>query len=187
MRRKPQVSLSGVAVDLPEDGFLQPSVEAERGLSDAVLDMAGAAKTVADLYAGIGTFSFALARRAKIHAVEFSASAVATLARAASRSGVAGIISTEKRDLAARPLTGDELARFDAVVFDPPYAGAKEQSRALAESRVPRIVAVSCNPASFARDARLLVDGGYRLVEVRPFDAFIWSANLELVARFERH
>jgi 23S rRNA (uracil1939-C5)-methyltransferase len=186
IRRKAQVTLSGIAVDLPEDVFLQASAEAEAALIASVLDFAGTAQNIADLYAGIGTFSFALAQRAKIHAVEFSAGAVAALARAAARSGLSGSIATEKRDLAARPLHADELARFDAVIFDPPYAGAKEQSRALAASRVPRVVAVSCNPATFARDARILADGGYRLTEVRPFDAFIWSANLELVARFER-
>ena len=118
--------------------------------------------------------------------MDYAAASVAALARAAARAGLGGVVSTEKRDLIARPLAADELARFDAVVFDPPYAGAKEQSRALASSRVPRIIAVSCNPASFARDARLLVEGGYRLAEVRPFDAFVWSANLELVAQFER-
>ena len=186
IRRKAQVTLSGVAVDLPEDAFLQASAEAEAALTASVLDFADTAQNIADLYAGIGTFSFALAGRAKIHAVEFSAGAVAALARAAARSGLAASIATEKRDLAARPLDANELARFDAVVFDPPYVGAKEQSRALAASRAPVLVAVSCNPATFARDARVLVDGGYRLMEVRPFDAFIWSANLELVARFER-
>jgi 23S rRNA (uracil1939-C5)-methyltransferase len=186
IRRKPQVSLSGVLVDLPEEAFLQPSIVAEQALAAAVSGMAGSARAVADLYAGIGTFSLDLAARAKVHAVEFAASSVAALGRAAVRAGLAGQISTETRDLAARPLAGDELARFDAVVFDPPYGGAKEQSRALAEGRVPAIVAVSCNPATFARDARVLVDGGYRLVEVRPFDSFIWSSNLELVARFAR-
>jgi 23S rRNA (uracil1939-C5)-methyltransferase len=186
MRRKTQVTLSGIAVDLPEDAFLQPSIEAEAALTAAVLNFVGAVKSVADLYAGIGTFSFALARRAKVHAVESSATAIAALARAAARAGLAGSVTSEKRDLAAQPLDGEELARFDAVVFDPPYAGAKEQSRALAASRVNCVVAVSCNPATFARDARILVDGGYRLIEVRAFDAFIWSANLELAARFER-
>jgi len=185
-RRKPQVILSGVAVVLPEDGFLQPSVEAETALAAAVIDLVGAAEPVADLYAGIGTFSFALARGAKVHAVEGHAGAVVALSQAAARAGLARTISAEKRDLAARPLEAEELARFEAVVFDPPYAGAKEQSRALAGSAVPRIVAVSCNPASFARDARILVDGGYRLTAVAPFDAFLWSANLELVAGFER-
>jgi 23S rRNA (uracil1939-C5)-methyltransferase len=186
MRRKAQVTFAGVTVDLPEDAFLQPSVEAEAALTAAVRDFVGDARSVADLYAGIGTFSFALAQRAKVHAVEFDAGAVAAVARAAARAGLGGAVTTEKRDLAARPLDAAELSRFDAVVFDPPYAGAKEQSRTLAASRVPRVIAVSCNPATFARDARVLVDGGYRLAEVKPFDAFVWSANLELVARFER-
>lgn len=186
IRRKAQVTLSGVVVDLPEDGFLQPSVAAEAALTAAVVEFTGQAARIADLYAGLGTFSFALARGAKIHAVEFSAGAVTALARAATQSGLAAMVTTEKRDLAAAPLAQEELARFDAVVFDPPYAGAAAQCRALAASSVPRVVAVSCNPASFARDARILVEGGYRLVAVRPFDAFIWSANLELVASFER-
>lgn len=186
LRRAARVTLSGVAVDLPEDGFLQPSVEAEAALVEAVLGMIGTPRRVADLYAGIGTFAFALARIAKVHAVEGSKSAAAALARAAARAGLAGIVSSEKRDLAARPLTAEESDAFDALVFDPPYAGAKAQSRELATSRLKRLVAVSCNPASFARDARILVDGGYRLAEVRPFDAFIWSANLELVARFDK-
>ena len=178
--------LAGIAVDLPPDAFLQPSLEAEAALSEAVLAMAGEAGRIADLYAGIGTFTFALARKASVHAVEGSEASAAALARAAARAGLSSRVSAERRDLAARPLDADELAKFDAVAFDPPYAGAREQSAALAASRVPRIIAVSCNPASFARDARLLADGGYRLVEVRPFDAFIWSANLELVALFER-
>jgi 23S rRNA (uracil1939-C5)-methyltransferase len=185
-RRQPRVTLAGVVVDLPPDAFLQPSLEAEAALSEAVLAIAGEARRVADLYAGIGTFTFALGAKAKMHAVEGSEASVAALNRAAARAGLAGRVSAERRDLAARPLDAEELAQFDAVVFDPPYAGAREQSAALAASPVPRVVAVSCNPASFARDARLLADGGYRLVEVRPFDAFVWSANLELVALFER-
>jgi 23S rRNA (uracil1939-C5)-methyltransferase len=185
-RRKPVVTLSDVGVVLPDDAFLQASKEAEAALVAAVIDLIGDAKHVADLYSGIGTFSFALAKRAKLHAVEGHAGAVAALTQAALRAGLAGVVSAEPRDLARRPLDEKELGRFDAVVFDPPYAGAKEQCRSLAQSGVSRIVAVSCNPASFARDARILVDGGYRLTVVRPFDAFLWSANLELVAAFER-
>lgn len=185
-RRQPRVTLAGVTVDLPPDVFLQPSLEAEAALSEAVQAMVGEARRVADLYAGIGTFTFALAGKAAVQAIEGSEASVAALARAAARAGLAGRVSAERRDLAVRPLDAEELAQFDAVVFDPPYAGAREQSVALAASAVPRLVAVSCNPASFARDARLLADGGYRLVEVRPFDAFIWSANLELVALLER-
>jgi 23S rRNA (uracil1939-C5)-methyltransferase len=184
-RRKPMVSLSGVPVALPEDAFLQPSAEAEAALVATVGALAGPAQHVADLYAGIGTFTFALAGHAKLHAVEAQAGAVAALRQAAARAGLANL-SVEQRDLAARPLGADELARFGAVVFDPPYAGAAAQCRALAQSVVPRLVAVSCNPASFARDARILVDGGYRLTTITPLDAFLWSANLELVAGFER-
>jgi 23S rRNA (uracil1939-C5)-methyltransferase len=184
-RRKPLVSLSGVPVALPEDAFLQPSTEAEVALVAAVCGQVGSAQHIADLYAGIGTFAFALVGGAKVQAVEAQPGAVAALRQAASRAGLSNL-SAEQRDLAARPLGADELARFDAVVFDPPYAGAKEQCRALAHSAVPRLVAVSCNPASFARDARTLVDGGYRLTTITPFDAFLWSANLELVAGFER-
>ncbi len=186
LRRVPLVTLSGVAVDLPEGCFLQPSLAAEAALIEAVSDMVGPARRIADLYAGIGTFSFALVRRAQVHAFEGAAEAVATLMAAARRAGLQDRVLAERRDLGASALSPTECARFDAVVFDPPYAGAIEQSRALAASSVKRIVAVSCNPATFARDARILADGGYRLVEVRPFDAFPWSANLELVARFER-
>ena len=185
-RRRPVVNLSGVNVALPDDVFLQASTEAEAALVAAVVDLVGDAKQVADLYAGIGTFSFALAKHAKVHAVEGHAASVGALTQAASRNGLAGTVAAETRDLARRPLDEKELSRFDTVVFDPPYAGAKEQCHNLAQSRVSRIVAVSCNPASFARDARILVDGGYRLTTVRPFDAFLWSANLEVVAAFER-
>ncbi|HEV8014343.1 MAG TPA: RsmD family RNA methyltransferase [Stellaceae bacterium] len=183
--RKPVVHLSGVPVVLPEDAFLQASAAAEAALVAVVGALAGPAQHIADLYAGIGTFSFALTGRAKVHAVEAQPGAVAALSQAASRAGLAKF-SAERRDLAARPLGADELAAYDAVVFDPPYAGAAAQCRALAHSAVPRLVAVSCNPASFARDARILVDGGYRLTTITPFDAFLWSANLELVAGFER-
>lgn len=185
-RRKPTVSLSDVAVALPEDAFMQPSAEAEAALVAAVATLAVGAKNVADLYAGIGTFSFALVSRAKIRAVEADEAAVAAVGEAAARAGLAGRLTAKRRNLAAQPLGMDELADLDTVVFDPPYAGAPAQCRVLARSRVPRIVAVSCNPASFARDARILAEGGYRLTTVMPFDAFPWSANLELVAGFER-
>ncbi|MGH6994801.1 MAG: RsmD family RNA methyltransferase [Stellaceae bacterium] len=147
---------------------------------------ASGARRVADLYAGVGTFSFALAARAPVHAVEGDAEAAKALGQAASRANIADRVSVERRDLARRPLSVDDLAYFDAIVFDPPRVGALAQSRVLAESAVPRIVAVSCNPATFARDARILVDGGYDLAHVAPIDSFVWSPHLELVARFER-
>jgi 23S rRNA (uracil1939-C5)-methyltransferase len=186
-RRPTRVVFSGVPVDLPIDAFLQASAEAEAALTAEVLAGVGAARRVADLYAGLGTFTFALAERAAaVHAVESARPAAAALAAAAARAGLGGRITGERRDLEARPLTADELAGFDAVVFDPPRAGAEAQSAALAAAAVPRVVAVSCNPASFARDARRLVDGGYRMARVQPIDQFVWSSHVELVASFER-
>jgi 23S rRNA (uracil1939-C5)-methyltransferase len=176
----------GTAVDLPDEPFLQASAEAEAVLVAAVCDGVGAAGPIADLYAGVGTFTFALAGAAAVHAVEGSAAAVGAIRAAAARAGPAHPVSCERRDLATRPLRPDELARFAAVVFDPPRAGARAQCQALAVSSVARIVAVSCNQATFARDARILVDGGYRLCSVQPIDGFAWSPHLELVARFER-
>ncbi|MGH6976489.1 MAG: class I SAM-dependent RNA methyltransferase, partial [Stellaceae bacterium] len=185
-RRPMRAVFAGVAVDLPPDAFLQASAEADAVLSDLVLDAIGMPRRVADLYAGVGTFTFALATRAPVHAVEGDAEAAKALREAASGANLGGRISVEQRDLARRPLSAEELGRYDAVVFDPPRIGALAQSRMLAESKVSRIVAVSCNPATFARDARILVDGGYTLAHVAPVDSFVWSPHLELVARFER-
>jgi 23S rRNA (uracil1939-C5)-methyltransferase len=118
--------------------------------------------------------------------VEGESEAIGALAAAARRAGLAPQVSTEARDLAQNPLRPEELARFDGVVFDPPRAGARSQAERLAASRVGHVVAVSCDPATFARDARILVDGGYRLESVSPVDQFIWSPHLELVAVFRR-
>lgn len=185
-RRPARVVLAGVPVEVPAESFLQASVEAEGVLTELVLAGVGDAKRVADLYAGLGTFTFALATRAAVLAVDGSRAPIAALAAAAARAQLAHAVSTETRDLDARPLLADELRRFDAVVFDPPRAGAAVQAAALAASTVPRVVAVSCNPATFARDARLLVDGGYRLARVVPVDQFLWTPHVELVASFER-
>lgn len=185
-RRPVRAVFAGVAVDLPPDAFLQASSEADAVLSALVLDAIGTPRRVADLYAGVGTFSFALAARVPVHGVESDAEAAKALREAASRANIADRVAVEHRDLVRRPLAADELARFDAVVFDPPRTGAMAQSRVLADSAVPRVVAVSCNPATFARDARILVDGGYTLTHVAPVDSFSWSPHLELVARFER-
>jgi 23S rRNA (uracil1939-C5)-methyltransferase len=185
-RRPVRLHFGEVAVDLPEGSFLQASAEAEAALVAAVLESVGPARHVADLFSGVGTFTFPLARAASVHAVESAPAAIAALRAATGRAGLSGRVSMEPRDLEARPLLPEELRRFDAVVFDPPRAGARAQSATLARSVVPRIVAVSCNPASFARDARTLIDGGYRLVSVQTVDAFVWSAQLELVARFEK-
>jgi 23S rRNA (uracil1939-C5)-methyltransferase len=141
---------------------------------------------VADLYAGCGTFTFPLARGGRVHAVEGDEQAIAALAGAARRAVLGQAVTTEQRDLASDPLTEEELQRFDGVVFDPPRAGAKAQAERLARSRVPKVVAVSCDPATFARDAHILVNGGYRLLEATPIDQFIWSPHVEIVAVFAR-
>ncbi|UKJ73982.1 class I SAM-dependent RNA methyltransferase [Azospirillum brasilense] len=181
-RRPLAVSFAGLPVTPPPGAFLQASAEGEAALVAAVLANIGEPKRVADLFAGLGTFAVPLAQRAAVHAVEGDAPALAALNKAAG----ALRLTTERRDLFENPLTAKELARFDAVVFDPPRAGATAQAQALAGSKVPRVVAVSCNPATFARDARTLVDSGYVLSRVYPVDQFLWSAHVEVVGVFGR-
>jgi 23S rRNA (uracil1939-C5)-methyltransferase len=183
-RRPVRMVVGGTAIDLPPDCFLQATPEAEAALIEAVRAAVGPATRIADLCAGIGTFTFALAALARIHAVEGSAPAVAALTQAARRGGLAARVTAEARDLQRQPLDPDELTAYDAVIFDPPRIGAKAQAAALARIRVKRIAAVSCSPASFARDARILIAGGYRLVAVQPIDQFVWSPHVELVAAF---
>lgn len=184
--RPPQVTFGEVAVDLPLPSFLQPSAAGEAALKAAVLAMIGKPKRIAELYAGCGTFTFDLAKIGKVHAVESSKPALAAMDQAARRAQLGHRITSEARDLERAPLTFQELKTYDAVVFDPPRAGAKAQSEMLAKSRVKRIVGVSCNPATFARDARTLVDGGYDLAAITIVDQFIWSPHVELVAEFRR-
>jgi 23S rRNA (uracil1939-C5)-methyltransferase len=186
IRRPAQLRFGGVRVDLPPGAFVQPTAAGEAALVARVTKAVAGARAIADLYAGCGTFAFPLAGAAAVHAVEGDAAAIGALAAAARRANLAGRVSTERRDLAAAPLAPAELARFDAVVFDPPRAGAKEQAARLARSGVGRIVAVSCDPATFARDARILADGGYRLDRVTPIDQFLWSPHVELAAMFRR-
>lgn len=184
-QRAPRITLSGVAVTPPPDGFLQASQAGEEALVRLVRQGVDRAAKVADLFAGVGTFTFALAGAAEVLAVEGAAdqAQALTAARNAARRGG---IAVEVRDLERRPLAVAELAPFDAVVFDPPRAGAARQAEALAASGVATIVAVSCNPATFARDAATLVNGGYRLLSIAPVDQFPWSRHLELVASFRR-
>lgn len=184
--RPVRVVFAGVAVDLADAAFLQASEAADTTLAAHVIAAVGRARQVADLFAGLGTFTFPLARQARVHAVDGAAASIAALAAAAARAGLHGRVTSEVRDLALRPLLPKELDRFDAAVFDPPRAGAVAQARALAASTIGRVVAVSCNQATFARDARILIDGGLRLAHVQPVDSFLWSPHLEIVARFER-
>jgi 23S rRNA (uracil1939-C5)-methyltransferase len=186
VRRPAQIAFADVPVDLPPGAFLQPTAAGEAALVAMVTRALAGCRQVADLYAGCGTFSFPLARSARVHAVEGDAEAIGALTAAARRAALGQAITTEQRDLAADPLIESELARFDGVVFDPPRAGARSQAERLARSTIPKVVAVSCDPATFARDARILVDGGYRLVEATPIDQFIWSPHVETVAVFAR-
>ncbi|MGB5950035.1 MAG: RNA methyltransferase, partial [Parvibaculum sp.] len=188
-RRAPQVTLSGLRVTPPPGAFLQATAEGEAALVRLVLEAVGEAKRVADLFAGCGTFTAALARRAAVLAVEGEKVQLAALDRALRAQGPAlGLkpVALLARDLFRRPMVPSDLEKVDAVVFDPPRAGAAAQAEMLARSSVPLIVAVSCNPATFARDARLLVDGGYRLSRVTPVDQFLWSPHIELVGLFRR-
>ena len=182
----PRMTFSGVAVDLPPDPFLQASAEGEAALVEAVTRFAEKAKSIADLYSGCGTFTFPLAKIGKVAAFESSKSAVASISAAANRASLAGRVTATARNLESSPLPPEDLKRFDCVVFDPPRAGAKPQAEMLVRSRIKRAVAVSCNPASFARDARILVDGGFALTALVAVDQFVWSAHLELVALFRR-
>lgn len=182
----PTVALSGVEVGLPPGAFLQASRESETVLVGLVKEGIGRAKRVADLFAGIGTFTFALARSSEVDAFEQDEEAVASLANAARTTPKLKPVRTHQRDLFRAPLTAREFASYEAVVLDPPRAGAKAQAETLAESKVPKVVMVSCNPGTSARDLRILVDGGYRITCVVPVDQFLYSPHVELVAMLER-
>jgi 23S rRNA (uracil1939-C5)-methyltransferase len=178
------VSLAGVSVPLPPGAFLQATTDGEAALATAAREWLAGAPTVADLFAGLGTFAFALAGPAKVLAVEAARDAHLACKAAAGR--LQRPVHALHRDLFRNPLLPDELDRFAAVLLDPPRAGAREQVARLAESRVPRVVYVSCNPSSWARDAASLVAGGYRLTELRPVGQFRWSTHVELASLFVR-
>lgn len=178
------VSFGGVAVPFPPASFLQATPEGEAALVAAVREAVGEAKAIADLFAGLGTFTFAMDPKAKVYAGEGARDAILSLKAAAGR-GLRQVFA-EHRDLFRRPLTAKELDLFDAVILDPPRAGAKEQAVELAASKAPVIAYVSCNPATFARDAEALVKGGYRVDWVQPVGQFRWSTHAELAARFSR-
>ena len=183
---RPALVVDEVEVMPPASVFLQASEAAERVLIDRTVAAAGKAKRVADLFCGIGTFALALARKARVFAADSDGDAIAALEAAWRGTERRKPIETRVRDLFREPLSRKELEPFDAVVFDPPRAGAKAQAEMLAKSKVPVIAAVSCNPATFARDARILIDGGYKLEAVTPVDQFVWSEHVELVARLVR-
>jgi len=181
----PRVGLGKAEIALPPESFLQPTRQGEAALRARVLETLSGAKAVADLFAGCGTFALALAERARVHAVEREGAMLEALAAAARATQGLKPVTVEKRDLFKRPLAPVELARFDAVVLDPPRAGALAQSRTLAASTIARIAYISCDAESFSRDAAILLAGGYRLRSVLPVDQFLWSAHIELVGSFE--
>ena len=181
----PPVQRFGTAeVTPPAGAFLQATQDGEETLLCAVSDTVSGARTVLDLFAGCGTFSLPLAAGAAVHAVEGDAAMLAALDKGWRRAKGLKRVTTEVRDLFRRPLLAEELAAYDAVVIDPPRAGAQAQVGMLAQARVPVIASVSCNPASFARDARILVNAGYHLDRVQPVDQFRWSPHIEITARF---
>lgn len=182
----PALHLGDAKVRLPPGAFLQASHEAETEMAALVRDGVGKAKRIADLFSGLGTFSFVLARRAKVDAYETDGLALAALGEAARHTPKLKPIKTVTRDLFRDPLGWQELTQYDAVVFDPPRAGAAAQAAQLAKSKVKRVVAVSCNPATLARDLRLLVDGGYQITRIVPVDQFLFSSHVEIVAHLER-
>jgi 23S rRNA (uracil1939-C5)-methyltransferase len=176
------IALGGVPVPLPHGAFLQATADGEAALVAAVREAVGPARIVADLFAGLGTFALSL--EGKILAAEGARDAAAALNAAAKRAGRA--VFVDHRDLFRRPLTAADLGRFEAVVLDPPRAGAREQVAEIARSAVPRVAYVSCNPNTFARDAKILCEGGYRLDWVKPVGQFRWSTQIELAAAFSR-
>ena len=182
----PEIDLSGTQVRLPPGAFLQASREAEVTLVELVREGVSGTKRIADLFAELGTFTFALARDAAVDAFEADEGALAALAEAARKTPRLKPVRGILRDLFRSPLSAKEFKAYDAVVLDPPRAGAAAQAETLAKSEVPRLVAISCNPGTLARDLRILVDGGYRITRVTPVDQFLFSPHVEVVACLAR-
>jgi 23S rRNA (uracil1939-C5)-methyltransferase len=185
-RRPPQIAFGDVLATPPPGGFLQATEAGERALADGAAAALQDARRIADLFCGAGAFALRLAREREVFAVDSDAAAVAALKRAAGAATGLRAVHAETRDLFRRPLVGPELARFDAVLFDPPRAGAEAQARALAAGGPPLVVAVSCNADSFARDARILIGGGYEIGPVAALDQFRFSPHVEILAAFRR-
>jgi 23S rRNA (uracil1939-C5)-methyltransferase len=186
LRDRPAQTIGPATVVPPAGAFLQATVEGEAALLAGVREALGTQRKVVDLFAGVGTFALPLASETEVHAVEGDREMVAALDLGSRHAQGLRRLTAETRDLFRRPLDADELKGFSGAVIDPPRAGAEAQVVCLAQSDVPVIAAVSCNPVTFARDSRLLVAGGYKLDWVRLVDQFRWSTHIELVARFSR-
>jgi 23S rRNA (uracil1939-C5)-methyltransferase len=185
-REQPMLKIGRAPVPLPPGAFLQATAEGEASLARLVTEHVGNAKRVADLFCGIGTFALRLAEKARVMAADSEAIAIQALTRATAKTSGLKPIEASARDLFRRPIMATELKAFDAVVFDPPRQGAEAVARELALSKVPLVVAVSCDATTFARDARILIDGGFKLAGVTPIDQFRYSHHVELVAKFTR-
>ena len=185
-RRAPRVAFGGTLARLPPGAFLQATEAGEKWLAEFAERTLADTRKVADLFCGAGAFTLRLAGAREVFAADADPAAIAALARAAATSTGLHNVRAETRDLFRRPLRPDELAAFDAVLIDPPRAGALEQARALAASALPLVVSISCNAATFARDARILIDGGFQLESVTPLDQFRFSAHVEIAAVFRR-
>ena len=183
---KPTVSFGGLPVAIPPGAFLQASREGEAALIDYVLEHMDAASRIADLFCGCGTFALPLSARGQVDAFDSDRDAVAVLDAAARAARLKHPVAANVRNLFDQPLMAAELKPYDAVIFDPPRAGAKAQAEELARSQVPVVIGVSCNPSTFARDAAILRAGGYALSQVTPVDQFVYSAHVELVGVFRK-
>ncbi|WP_336294761.1 class I SAM-dependent RNA methyltransferase [Bartonella sp. CB169] len=181
-QERPFVCFGDVCVEFPPGGFLQATYEAENIIGNIILNHLKKAKNAADLFSGVGTFALRMAKKVNVHAVENNEVALANLHLATRFATGLKTVTCEKRDLFRRPLSTKELECFDSVVFDPPRAGAEEQVRELAKAAIPLVVAISCNPTTFARDLSLLVAGNYKVEQIIPIDQFLWSPHVEIVA-----
>ncbi|MBB5048860.1 23S rRNA (uracil1939-C5)-methyltransferase [Rhodopseudomonas rhenobacensis] len=185
MRTPPLISIGQAHLTLPPGAFLQATAAGEATLAQLAIERCGKAKNIVDLFCGVGPFALRLAAKAKVAAYDSEAPAIAALQAAAKTPGLKPLVA-EVRDLFRRPLVTQELRDVDAVVFDPPRQGAQAQAEKLAAGKVPTVVAVSCNAATFARDARILIDGGYKIGAVTPVDQFRHTPHVELVAKFSK-
>ena len=186
MRTPPVITVGAAQVALPPGSFLQATVAGEETLAALVVDHCKRAKHIADLFCGVGPFALRLAAKSRVAAFDSDAGSVAALQKAATSTSGLKPLKAEMRDLFRRPLVPQELRDYDAVVFDPPRQGAQAVATHLAASKVPTVVAVSCNVATFARDAKILIDGGYKIDGVTPVDQFRHTPHVELVARFRK-
>ena len=186
MRTPPTVTMGAANVVLPPGSFLQATVAGEEALAAQVSKHCKRAKNIADLFCGVGPFALRLAAKAKVAAFDSDAGAVAALQKAATSTPGLKPVKAEARDLFRRPLMPQELRDYDTVIFDPPRQGAQAQATQLAASKVATVVAVSCNVTTFARDAKILIEGGYKIDSVTPVDQFRHTPHVELVAKFRR-